>query len=198
MIDNIEKIKPLLKRENKNEFYYIQIIQRKKDIEWFTWNNRPIKDYYIFSMEQLDRRYEEIKQLCKQFNARAYIRLSRRNSEDIARDMIVAIGESFRNKSYNHLRKIYSTVVWQSVWLDKIWIIDIDSWEWSIIWQQFIDILTSINPIWEKIIAKIPTKNWLHIITKPFDLHTRKNIPWNWSLDVHKNNPTILYIPNQP
>jgi hypothetical protein len=42
-------------------------------------------------MEQLDRRYEEIKGLCKIFNARAYIRLSRRNSEDIARDMIVAI-----------------------------------------------------------------------------------------------------------
>jgi hypothetical protein len=129
------------------------------------------------------------------FNARAYIRLSRRNTEDIARDMIVAIWESFKNKSYNHLRKIYSTVVWQSLWLDKIWIIDIDSWEWTIIWDRFIKDLSEVEPIWEKIICQIPTKNWLHVITKPFNLDRWKRIPWCGSLDVHKNNPTILYIP---
>ena len=188
MIDNIEKIKTLLRRDNENEFYYIQIIQRKKDIEWFVWNNRSIKDYYIYSMEQLERRYDEIKKLCNVFNARAYIRLSRRNSEDIARDIIVSIWESFRNKSYNHLSKIYSTVVWQNIWLDKIWIIDID-WDDVVVHSD----LDELNPIWTKLITEIPTKNWIHLITKPFDLHKFKEKYPN--IDVHKNNPTILYIP---
>lgn len=198
MIDNLETIKPLLKRENENEFYYIQIIQRKKDIEWMVWNNRPIKDYYIYSIEQLERRYDEIKKLCEVFNARAYIRLSRRNSEDIARDMIVTIWESFRNKSYNHLRKIYSTVVWQSIWLDKLWIIDLD-WkdvellEDSYSFALFENLLYTLSPAWNKIITTIRTKSWLHLITKPFDLKTfKERYP---DIDVHKNNPTVLYIP---
>jgi len=193
MLDNLEQIKSLLKRDNENEFYYIQVIQRKKDIEWFTWNNRIIKDYYIYSMEQLDKRYDEIKKLCEIFNARAYIRLSRRNSEDIARDMIVSIWESFKNRSYNHLRKIYSTVVWQSVWLDKLWIIDLDWVDiWS--WLQRHEYLCSLKPQWEKIVQRIKTKNWIHIITKPFDLQKFKDQYPN--IDVHKNNPTILYIYN--
>jgi len=191
MIDNIEIIKPLLKRDNENEFYFIQLIARKKDIDWMVWNNRVIKDYYIFSMESLEKIYNEIKDLCKQFNARAYIRLSRRNTEDIARDMIVSIWEAFRNKSYNHLRKIYSTVVWQSLWLDKIWIIDID-WGTQIddSWKDF---LRWLEPIWNKIIVSIPTKNWVHIITKPFNLLKFKE--WFPDIDVHKNNPTILFVP---
>ena len=193
MLDNIELIKTLLKRENENEFYYIQIIQRKKDIEWFSGNNRPIKDYYIYSMEQLDKRYDEMKRLCEVFNARAYIRLSRRNSEDIARDIIVVIWESFRNRSYNHLRKIYSTVVWQSVWLDKIWIVDIDG-QFSPTWlSTMTDVINWLSPIWDKIINILPTRNWCHIITKPFDLS--KYSAWFPKIDVHKNNPTVLYIP---
>lgn len=45
-----------------------------------------------------------------------------------------------------------------------------------------------------KIYAYIPTKNGYHIITKPFNLKQFKDkYP---DIDVHKNNPTILYIPN--
>jgi len=44
-----------------------------------------------------------------------------------------------------------------------------------------------------KIYTQIPTKNGYHIITKPFNLKQFKDkYP---DIDVHKNNPTILYIP---
>lgn len=44
-----------------------------------------------------------------------------------------------------------------------------------------------------KIYDYIPTKNGYHIITKPFNLKQFKDkYP---DIDVHKNNPTILYIP---
>lgn len=45
-----------------------------------------------------------------------------------------------------------------------------------------------------KIYDYIQTKNGYHIITKPFNLKQfREKYP---NVDVHKNNPTILYIPN--
>lgn len=74
-------------------------------------NNRVIKDYYFYSLEQFNKKEEEIKKLCDMFQARAYIRLAKRDSEDVAKDMIVEIGEAFRNNVYQHLRKIYPTVV---------------------------------------------------------------------------------------
>ena len=195
MIDNLDLIWPMLHWENDTEFYFVQVLQRRKD-----WNtnepnqHRVIKDYYIYSWEQLEKRYPEIKELCKQFNARAYIRLSRRDARTIAKDLLIELGDAFRNDSYKHLRKIYSTAVGRSNWLDKIWIIDIDCWAGSEIWQQFVDNLSSIEPVGNKILLKVPTKNWLHVLTKPFNLEKRKLLPENRPLDVHKNSPTLLYF----
>ena len=43
-----------------------------------------------------------------------------------------------------------------------------------------------------KIYAIIPTKNGHHIITKPFDV---RNFSSQYpDIEIHKNNPTILYI----
>jgi hypothetical protein len=126
MIDNLSLIKPLLKWDGPEQFYFIQIIVRKKDIAGMQSNNRVIKDYYVYSEEYLDKVYPEIQKLCKLFDARAYIRLSRRDAAEIAKDLIVLVGEAFRNNSFQHLRKIYSTAVGQNLGLDKLWIIDLD------------------------------------------------------------------------
>lgn len=42
--------------------------------------------------------------------------------------------------------------------------------------------------------AKIPTKHGYHLITSPFDLQEFQK-RFDNKIDVHKNNPTILYIP---
>lgn len=191
MIDNLPLIKPLLHRDNDDEFYFIQIIARKKDIEGMQGNNRVIKDYYVYSAEYLDKVYPEIQKLCKQFKARAYIRLSRRNAHDIATDLMILLGEAFRNNSFQHLKKIYSTAVGQSVWLDKLWIVDVD-WATANQLAHMATVIDYLLPTWEnKILATLPTPNGVHLITKPF------NLLWFIAafpdIDVHKNNPTILY-----
>ncbi len=44
-----------------------------------------------------------------------------------------------------------------------------------------------------KVITSIPTKNGIHLITKPFKVETfRKSFP---DIDVQKKNPTLLYYP---
>ena len=141
-------------------------------------------------MEQLERRFSEMVTLCEQFNARAYIRLSRRDARVIAKELLILLGDAFRNDSYQHLRKIYSTAVGRNKGLDKIRIIDRDE---NTNVFDVITLLTELKPLGKKIIAELDTKNWKHIITNPFDLKTfKEKFP---NLDVHKNNPTCLFIP---
>jgi len=192
-VDNFDKVKLLMKFEDENDFYFLQILQRKKDNDWMTWNNRVIKNYYIHSMEYLEKRYWEIKELCHIFNARAYIRLSRRNTVSLAKDMIVELWSAFKHSSFNHLRKIYDTCIWRSKWKDKLWIIDID-WDWtSFIFKcvEIVEFINSLMPEWDKFIDTFETPNWFHIITKPFDVKAfKEKCP---DIDIHKNNPTVLY-----
>jgi len=55
MIDNLDKIKPLLNFESEDDFYYLQILQRKKENPELGSNSRVIKNYYIKSVEELEK-----------------------------------------------------------------------------------------------------------------------------------------------
>jgi hypothetical protein len=72
----------------------------------------------------------------------------------------------------------------------KRWIIDIDQKE---IDSTMLPTLERIKPIGNKLIDIIPSKNGYHIITSPFDVSEfSKMFP---NIDIHKDNPTNLYIP---
>lgn len=48
-------------------------------------------------------------------------------------------------------------------------------------------------PEGEKVLMELPTKNGIHLITKPFDKREfNKKYPL---VDIHKDNPINLYIP---
>jgi hypothetical protein len=76
------------------------------------------------------------------------------------------------------------------------WILDIDDKD-EVIISEYLSILESVNPIGKsKYVAKIPTINGIHIVSKPFDLMDfskkveKESLP---RIDVQKNNPTLLY-----
>ena len=113
--------------------------------------------------------------------------------------MIAELGLAFQNNSFQHLRKIYSTVVGKDKGLDNLRLIDVD-FDSGVTFvtnpiRELGAILTDLKPIGEKIIASIPTKNGVHIITKPFDLQAFKEI--FTQMEIHKNNPTLLYFKKQ-
>ena len=65
MINNLEKIKELLNFEDEHDFYFLQILQRKKDhpegtVVGSNNSSRLIKGYYIYSIDQLDKYFKEI------------------------------------------------------------------------------------------------------------------------------------------
>ena len=83
MIDNLNLIKPLLSFDKLGDFYMLYVFNRKKDQPEGERDNhqsvRTIKTYCIESIDHLERRYDEIKQMCEMFKARAYIHVQKQN-----------------------------------------------------------------------------------------------------------------------
>jgi hypothetical protein len=195
-VDNIEIIKPLLNFDSPDDFYYLQILQRKKENPQLGSNSRVIKNYYISSVSYLEGKYEEIKQLCNHFNARASIRLNRRNYESVALKAMVNMANSMHNKEYSFIKKSYDRAVGQGnsePKTSRTWILDVDGDFSDKERRMVINFIRGTAPYNPKEVAIIPSKSGLHIVVNPFDLRDFKvEYP---EIEVHKNNPTNLYIP---
>lgn len=196
MIDNLELIKPLLNFENEGDFYMLYIFKRKKDQTTDKNNHqsvRTIKTYCVDSIEYLEKRYDEIKQLCEMFKARAYIHVQKQNHNDVALEMIPAIVKRIQSGQINQ-KHVFDSVVGQLKTYEKRWIVDIDTKDEVEISNITSWINTQCRPEGDKIIATIPTKSGIHLITKRFDvMEFKKRYP---EIDIQKKNPTILYIPD--
>lgn len=191
MIDNYNNIKHLLTFPDDDTFYFLSVIQRKKENLELGSNSKVIKNYYINSIEYLESKYEEIKNLCNIFNARAMLRLNKRSYEKVAFKTMVNLANSMSNKEYSFIKKSYDRACGESHNdKNKKWILDIDNQEVSPIMLAFID--HECNPIGSKIYDIIPSKSGYHIITKPFDTQEfSKKFP---EVIICKDNPTNLYI----
>jgi hypothetical protein len=212
MIDNLERIKPLLNFETEGDFYMLYVLKRKKDQPEGERDNhqsvRTIKFYCIESVGHLEKRYEEIKQLCEMFKARAYIHVQKQNHKDVSLEMLVDLAQRIKNGQHKQ-QNLFDSVVGQLKTQEKRWIVDIDT-EGGVppMIQAFIEYeckpITMVEfdeagmPIGyltgPKIEAIIPTKNGYHLITKRFDSELfGRRYP---DIDVQKKNPTMLYYPD--
>ena len=194
MVNNFEIIKNLLKFENEDQFYFLQIIKRKKENEDLNANAKVVKTFYINNLDYFLNVEDEIKALCKIHNARAYINLNRRSFKKIAFHLLKKITDQILAEDYFNVRNSYDSVCGQiNDEKEKSWILDIDEHN-PILINNVIDSLQHLQPleIKNKLKATIPTKNGLHLITSPFNVSDFKQIfP---QVDIHKNNPTLLYI----
>jgi hypothetical protein len=195
-IDNIEQIKKLLNFEKVGDFYMLYVLKRKKDQPEGERDNhqsvRTIKSYCIESIEHLDRRYDEIKQLCEMFKARAYIHVQKQNHTDVSLNMMVALAK--RIQDGNHKQKgLFDSVVGQVKTQEKRWIVDIDTTDYHAV-TEVTQFITYLRPEGPKVEMVIPTKNGYHLITGRFDVKTfSEKYP---DIDIQKKNPTLLYYPN--
>jgi hypothetical protein len=196
MIDNLDLIKPLLNFSEPGDFYMLYVFKRKKDQPEGEKDNhqsvRTIKTYCIDSIEYLEKRYDEIKQLCEMFKARAYIHIQKQNHRDVSLNMMVALAQ--RIQDGNHIQKgLFDSVVGQLKTHEKRWIVDIDTHDYQAVYE-LTKFITSLKPEGPKVESVIPTKNGYHLITGKFDVKTfKEQFP---DIDVAKKNPTLLYYPN--
>ena len=200
MIDNIQQIKTLLNFSEPGDFYMLYVFKRKKDQPEGERDNhqsvRTIKTYCIESLQHLYSRYDEIKQLCEMFKARAYIHVQKQNHRDVSLNMMVALAERIRNGQTNQ-KGLFDSVVGQIKTQEKRWIVDIDTKD-EIAIHRAAHIIDNIRPDGPKIEAVIPTKNGYHFITKRFDVleFNKKMTQYGEVPDIQKKNPTLLFLPS--
>jgi hypothetical protein len=196
MIDNIELIKPLLNFSDPEDFYMLYVFKRKKDQPEGERDNhqsvRTIKSYCIGSIEHLEKRYEEIKQLCEMFKARAYIHIQKQNHKDVSLNMLSTLAERIRD-GVNKQQGLFDSVVGQIKTQEKRWVIDIDVTDHHVV-EEVTKFITHLRPQGPKCESVIPTKNGYHLITGRFDVtEFKKQFP---RIDIQKKNPTLLFLPN--
>jgi hypothetical protein len=196
MIDNLEQIKQLLNYEKEGDFYMLYVLKRKKDQPEGERDNhqsvRTIKTYCIESIEHLEKRYEEIKQLCEMFKARAYIHVQKQNHHDVSLNMMVALAQRIQDGNLKQ-QGLFDSVVGQIKTQEKRWIVDIDVKDLFFA-EEVAEFINTLRPEGSKIETAIPTKNGYHLITSRFDVKTfSEKYP---EIDIQKKNPTLLYLPN--
>lgn len=215
-VDNSAKIATMLSFTDKDDFYFLQILKRRKDNPEMSRDMIVIGNYYIESIEQYIKLNPHIINVCNVENARAYIRLNKRNYKHLSFHMLKRVVEVVSSGAYKSLKSSFDSVTGEfHNDKNKTWIIDID-------WKDFdftkvilipkengdMAIMTGDPKITEllslihglQIEAKrepmseiLPTKNGVHIITHPFNLQKfKEKFPL---VDVHRDTPTILYCP---
>lgn len=202
MINNIDIIKPLLNFTEEGDFYMLYVFKRKKDQPEGERDNhqsvRTIKTYCIDNLGYLDKRYDEIRQLCEMFKARAYIHIQKQNHKDVSLEMMMALAQKIKDGQHNQ-KNLFDSVVGQLKTNEKRWIVDVDTMDENAI-VKITKIINLVNPQHEggKIEAIVPTKNGYHFITKKFDvmefqkiMRLQGDVP-----DIQKKNPTLLYYPS--
>ena len=212
MVDNFELIKPLLSFDKHGDFYFLQILQRKKDgcnVPNSSDNQRRlVKDYHITSTEKLDSLRDEIIASCNETGARAYIRLNKRNYRTVSMAfaeetlMKARTNQEFGN-TFNEINSVIGRYPEPGKG-NKTWIVDIDNTNVdSKLVKDIKDIIVNYCQPFdvEKIVAVIPTKSGVHLITRPFNQETFYRMFSQFKLsienevDIKKDNPTVLYAP---
>ena len=219
VVDNFDLIKGLLKFEDKDDFYFLQIIQRKKDgNDVPSANNgyRTIRPYYIKSIEDYEHRIPAIKQLCEQNNARAYITLNVRSAKglllSLIRESSTLIDEDRCNQCFRILEHCCGITPKRGV--KRTWIVDVDTKSEDALRDvsDAVNRCKSANKVddehYDNVIAVIPTLNGFHLITCGFDKSQlsgflKETLKGEYNDDkfieevcgsIKKDNPTLLYF----
>jgi len=205
-VDNFENIKKLLQFDEDGDlFYFIQIMQRKKDGADIIKNNRIIMNYYITSLDYLNDREDEIKMLCKIYNARAYIGINPGSFRKSCQYAFKELADINISEQYRQILNLMPTLAgkYNNGGDSKLWIIDYDSKDESHIEEIRERIKNAKGRDGEgvdKIKMILPTKNGFHLIVTPYDPRATEGLfkSFDFEIEIHKNNPTLLFAVSKP
>jgi len=198
MIDNFDNIRSILtfpESQDDRYFYFLQIMQRRKDNPELSGNNRIIKSYYVHSLDYFDKIKSEVITLCETFNARAGIRLNLRDARQVGFAAMQQMVTSLQQPDYRHFQRVYEKAAGQHCMKDgRTWILDIDEGtHWHENYWKLPFMLGDIEPAGDKLVKVIPSNSGYHLIVKPFNLQQAKDLLKD--IEIHKDNPTNLFIP---
>jgi hypothetical protein len=171
MINNFDKIKNLLVF-GKDTYYFAQILRRRKDPgnEGMKSNTERKWFKFITKPETFDNIQQEIQELCRIYNARAYIEINPRSLEKfsvvLAKKLLDRIYVSdYRNifSVQNQVALLEDTIKTKGVLPGRRWLVDVDVKTDIPIVEKWLE----ENNI--KIVETIPTFAGAHIIVESFN-----------------------------
>jgi hypothetical protein len=111
MTDNFDIIKDFVSKNilQKGDFYFIQILKRRKENPDLKKDVSIIENFFFYSLDDFDKYKEQIIYLCQENNARAYIRINKRNETKIALQTIRIAIEEILSGNYRPKFEITAT-----------------------------------------------------------------------------------------
>jgi hypothetical protein len=199
MIDNSTLIyNEILEFPHDDCFYFVEVIQRRKENPEMLKHALTLADYYISSHLSFMQKLPEIKAMCDAFNARAYMRVNFRRYTEVALDVNLKVAELLRNKNYKAVMSVYPSAVGDAKNHDprKFRLIDLDGEQADKADEYVRTILDLLAKPHFPAVYKIPTKNGIHIVSEKFDTKKFRNKHNEIANDDIKGDAnTILYQP---
>ena len=196
-VDNFDLIKKHIHTsDDGNEFYMLQIMRRTKDQKGYDGKRKQsvVKSYFISSPEYLEAKRDEIIGLCEMFNARAYINLNKKSYKQVSLKALEILAGKIAHEDYA-IKTLFESAAGQTGACDglKTWLVDFDSKDLDEL-ERVKNIIESVEPKGvDKIVEAVPTRHGYHLIARPFNKKMFNEL-YNVSIDIHDNNPTILFM----
>ena len=188
-VNNFKYIEKFLQPTNENDFWFAQIIKRKKDNPDMNRSERIIKSYNIKDYEHLIHFKEEIQSLCDYHNARFYLNLNVRDLKlshiRLIQALMNNIAEDIYSSIYSKVDSIFGSTT--SPGRTKYWIADIDEDDIALV----NDLKDAIDDNNGKKSLVLKTLNGYHIVCEPFN---RKEITYG---EIKTNSPTLIYFKDE-
>lgn len=196
LINNFNLIWKMLDFKSDDDYYFIELIQRRKDFpEGSNVKSQTcVGTYMIKSRDQFENLENEIKLICRMHNARAYINPSRKSLKKttvlLAEQLFGMIVQGDCHKLNSRLASAAGLCKPESD--AKLFVVDLDTKD-NNVFQKVENILASRVDIK----AVVPTVNGVHFITAPFncmDFHAEclkskiDPVP-----EIKHNSPTLLF-----
>lgn len=212
MVNNLDYIKFRLKEvfdlNNKDLFFHVLILQRKKEVDEINKNSNVIKSYAVKDLEYLENKLNnEIIPICNSQNARAMINLNPKSFKRVSHSMLRRLSEYIENDFYEGaIKKLFdscasSSSINKELGIEKYWLVDIDYKDIEIFRkvQSIINFCEPIKPNIQKVKGFTNSKNGYHIYTTPFNLKTFESYKIRYKnieqVEIKKDCLTNLYIP---
>lgn len=201
IIDNFDLMQSILKPESTDDFWFEQIIARRKDVKDLPRADKWIKSYYIKDFDHLKSKESEIKKLCNVFKARFYLNPNVRSFERVNLNLIKSLVENIQYKQFDSLASKIDSVCGYTTTpgRKKVWVIDVDESDFTK--NSLVECINQCDPVGEKHLVTIHTVNGYHLLCSPFNKAKFSAIKSSYNVDlvedaIKSNSPTLIYFNN--
>lgn len=222
MVNNFELLENFIQKNytlEEGDFFFVQILKRRKENPELKKDVSLIANYFLYAIEEFISLEEDIIQICKENNARAYIRLNKRNDKKIALQTLkIAIDDIISGTYKSRFDEIYrftdsephKSLEMVKLITDSIMVKNFEPVRFAHLsacgqfasdpvkkWLIDLDDKSMLDEVRDflntitNVLETIPTKNGYHLITPGFNpnLFTTKYK----NIVMQKDSPTILY-----